>query len=380
MKKCLLFALCSLLLGCASDSGIKASATSVPRSAQYDMALDCHYELSPGFGKYLGEIMPLELGNITTSNGVTYVASSLGKIVAIDEATCKSKWEQDMKMPVTAGPVVTQNAVFVGLGDGVVVKLNIRTGETIWRYETGVAVENSISVKDGIVACINANNRIFAIDEAKGTLKWRRERPRSQEFSMYGQSAPLIDNGIVYGGFSDGYLVAYSASNGTAIWTRELAPEARFKDLDVTPLRIDGTLYVATSSGGLYALSADDGHTIWRREIFGISSIRAFQDSIYVSSQMGIFRIKRSTGETYWQNIVQKDALISPLALGKSDIYASVQKYGLVVLDRVNGSLKHVVDMGSDFTTAPVLAPGVLTTLSNRSTVYRFIVDDVPVN
>lgn len=379
MKNCLLFALCSLLLGCASGSGIKAAAVDLPRSAQYDMALDCHYDLSAGFGKYLGEIMPLELGNVASVNGVTYVTSSLGKIVAVDEASCTSKWIQDMKMPVTAGPVVADNALFAALGDGTILKLNIHTGETIWQYQTGVAIENSISVKDGIVACVNANNRVFIIDEEKGSLKWRRERPRAQEFSMYGQAAPLIDDGIVYAGFSDGYLVAYSVANGTAVWTRELAPEARFKDLDAAPIKIDKILYVATSSGGLYALSADDGHTLWQRDIFGISSIRAFQDSLYVSSQMGIFRIKRSTGETYWQNIIQKDALISPLKLGKSDIYASVQKFGLVVLDRVDGSLKHVVDMGSDFTSAPDLTPGILTAFSNRSIIYRFIVDDVPV-
>ena len=312
--------------------------------------------------------------------GITYVASSLGKVLAIDDASATVKWKRSFDMPVTAGPVVSQNAVYVALGDGSVQKLNISSGETIWQYNTNAAVENAISVSEGIVACVNANNRVFALDDESGSLKWRRERPKSAEFSMYSQSAPLIENGIVYAGFSDGYLVAYSAQNGPAIWTRELAPDARFKDLDVKPLRIDNTLYVATSSGGLYALSADDGSTLWQRDIFGISAIRAFQDSLYLASQSGIFRIKRATGETIWQNVIQKDALISPIALGKTYIYASVQKFGLVMIERSTGKLRHVVDMGSDFTVAPELNPGVLTALSNRSTVYRFIVDDVPVN
>lgn len=365
------------LMGCAGTSGLSAQKTGTPKSAQYLLELDWDYPLTPGKQNYLGAT-PLELGAVSSVNGYTYVASSLGKVIAIDEGSAKERWIKSFDMPVTAGPVVTSNGVFIALGDGAVLKLNLRTGEIIWRFEAGVAVEKSISVKDGLVACVNANNRIFLIDEKTGTLKWRKERPKTQEFSMYGQAAPLIDDGIVYAGFSDGFLVAYAAENGTAVWSRELAPDARFKDLDVQPVRVNDELYVATSSGGLYALNIATGQTKWQRDIFGISSIRVFQDSLYVSSQSGIFRIKRNTGDTIWQNVIQKEALISEIALGRNYIYASVQRYGLVILDRSGGDLLHVIDMGSDFTAAPEIQHGALTAFSNRSTVYRFIVDDTP--
>lgn len=378
MKKWLIFALCASLFGCASASGTN-SVSYPPRSAQFDVALDWDYPLAPGPIKPFGVVMPLELGKAVDADGVTYVASSLGKIVAIDNASATQKWIKSFDVPVTSGPVVANNAVYVAFGDGSVMKLKAKDGERVWRYETGAAIENSLSVAEGIVTFVNANNRVFVLDDATGTIKWRKERPKAQEFTMYGQCSPLIDNGVIYAGFSDGYLVAYSAQNGTALWTRELAPEARFKDLDVKPLRIDSTIYVATSSGGLYALSADDGRTIWQRDIFGISSIAAFQDSLYLASQSGIFRIRRTNGETVWQNNIQKDALISPVALGRNNLYASVQKFGLVIVDRANGTLRHVIDMGTDFTGAPDLTDGILTTLSNKSTVFRFIVDDMPV-
>ncbi len=368
--------LCALALaGCASGSG--QTARTLPHSAQFDLEYDWVYPLNSSPVKPLGG-NPLELGNVSTSGGVTYVASSLGCVVAIDEAKALPVWNISMDMPVTAGPVVTTQAVYVGLSDGSVVRLKKSNGEEVWRYQTGAAVENSLSVANGLVACVNANNRIFVLNEDNGTLKWRRERPRSQEFSMYGQSAPLIDGNVIYAGFSDGFLVAYAADNGTAIWSRELAPSARFKDLDVTPVKIENLLYVASSSGGLYALDADNGQTLWQRDIFGISAIRAFQDSLYLSSQSGIFRLQRDTGETIWQNIIQKEALISAIALGKNSIYASVQRYGLVILDRKSGDLRHVIDTGFDFTSAPVLTQGALTTFSNKSTIARFIVDDTP--
>ena len=312
------------------------------------------------------------------TSAATYVASSLGRVIAIDESNVKPLWDISLDVPVTAGPVLSGQALFVALSNGDVLKLKRSNGEQVWRFSTGASVENSLSVDSGIVACVNANNRIFALDEQKGSLVWRRERPRSSEFSMYGQPSPLIDDGVVYAGFSDGFFVAYDKTNGAAIFSRELAPNARFKDLDVQPAKVGNTLYVASSSGGLYALSADDGKTLWQRDIFGISSVRAFQDSLYVSSQSGIFRLKKNTGETIWQNIIRDGALISPLALGKRYIYASVQKFGLVILDRVEGDTLHIIDNGSDFTSAPLLKDGTLTLLSNRSAVYRYLVDDIP--
>ncbi len=366
-------------MGCASANGPHANDVKTPpRSAQFDVALDWNYALRPGIPKYLGSV-PLEMGSVQNAGQVTYIASTLGKVIAIDNASGREIWTQNFDMPVTSGPIVNAKGIYIGLSSGTIHRLNPRTGEHIWHYETGGAVESGLSVGEGIVACVNVNNRAFAINEEDGTLLWRRERPRPNEFSMYGQSSPLIQNGMVYLGFSDGYVVAYAAQNGTAVWSRELAPDARFKDMDVKPALDKDVLYVAASSGGLYALSADDGHTLWQRDIFGISSIRVFQNSLYVSSQSGILRIEKKSGETIWQNVIQKESLISELQLGKSYIYASVQKYGLVILDRIDGTLRHVIDLGSDFTAAPQLSPGVLTAISNNSTVYRLFVNDEPI-
>lgn len=366
----------TLISSCAAQS-THQDASPLPRSAQYTLTSDWVYPIKIGFDKYLGSY-PLELGAIDSQDGVTYVASSLGRVIAIDESNVKPLWDISLDVPVTAGPVLSGQALFVALSNGDVLKLKRSNGEQVWRFSTGASVENSLSVDSGIVACVNANNRIFALDEQKGALVWRRERPRSNEFSMYGQPSPLIADGAVYAGFSDGFFVAYDKTNGAAIFSRELAPNARFRDLDVQPVKVGNTLYVASSSGGLFALSADDGKTLWQRDIFGISSVRVFQDSLYVSSQSGIFRLKKNTGETVWQNIIREGALISPLALGKRYIYASVQKFGLAILDRVEGDTLHIIDNGSDFTSAPLLKDGTLTLLSNRSAVYRYLVDDMP--
>lgn len=366
------------LSGACATGSIEKSASHAPRSAQYTMGLDWDYALQPRTPNYLGAT-PLELGNILEVGGVTYVASTLGRVLAISDTTARTLWDVKLSAPVSAGPVVDGSGVYVALSSGSIKRLNIRDGSEVWTYETHVPIEQSLVVSDGVVASVNSNNRLYVLDAATGALKWRRERPRSQEFTMYGQAPPLIDDGKVYAGYSDGFLLAYALLNGTVLWSRELAPHARFKDLDCQPVRMDDTLYLASSSGGVYALNVADGKTLWQRDILGVSSVVAFQDSLYLSSQSGVFRLDRASGATIWQNLIQKDVLISALSLGRKSIYVGVQRLGLVVIDRVSGMTEHVIDMGSDFSSAPRLSPGKLTAFSNRSTVYRFLVDDHPI-
>jgi outer membrane protein assembly factor BamB len=365
------------LSGCAMSGGVMSSEAAPPRSAQYDIAIDWTFPLNPKTTFYLGA-KPLELGHIAVTDNVTYIGSSLSKVVAIHNQKATKIWETALGAPVTAGPVVTSSGVYVALGDGAILKLDVSNGAIVWRYDTLVPIENSIAVQDGVVACVNGNNRLVVLNEKDGTVKWRRERPRSSEFTMYGQSSPLIQDDVLYAGFSDGNLTAFALENGTVIWTRDLAPDARFKDLDVQPVIMDNTLYVANSSGGIYALSVSDGHTLWQRDIHGASSIVPHQDSLYLTSQDGVFRIDRMSGNTIWQNEIRRDALISPMQLGRNYIYASVQRFGLVLIDRATGETAHIIDMGTDFTSAPVLTNGILTALSNRSTVYRLFVQDYP--
>ena len=67
------------LTGCAGASNFSAQKAGAPKSAQYMLELDWDYPLTPGKQNYLGA-NPLELGAVTSVNGYTYVASSLGSL------------------------------------------------------------------------------------------------------------------------------------------------------------------------------------------------------------------------------------------------------------------------------------------------------------
>ncbi len=93
-------------------------------------------------------------------------------------------------------------------------------------------------------------------------------------------SQPIVVNGIVYVGSSDGYEYALYATNGTFIWRTYLGidsgdPGCGGGQPGVTSTATfvpGGTLYVSGGNGVFYSLSAATGHVLWSLPIGGTNS------------------------------------------------------------------------------------------------------------
>ncbi|MFA5624449.1 MAG: PQQ-binding-like beta-propeller repeat protein [Bradymonadales bacterium] len=353
-------------------------ASPAAKSAQTQLQYDWAYELQAGPLKYFGA-MPLELGQVAVHPaGFVVAGSSHGLVVAIKAESSEIYWKREFTSSITAGPIIVDNVVYIGEGSNKVIALNAFSGKTLWEYDTDAPVEHGLSIAHGYVAAVNANNRIFLLNANDGSLKWRRERPRSSGFAIYGQASPYIDGEFVYVGFSDGYLSAFAVQDGSAQWMRELDPNLRFNDISGQIARSADVLYVATASGGITALNVSDGQSLWKREIADISGVQVFQDSLFISSNDGFYRLRASDGHVFWHNKVQDRPALSSFSLGKNYIYTSAPALGLIVIERKTGQTRYVLNAGTSFNAVPKLDKGALYLLSNKSVVYRLLVDDEP--
>src|SRR5438045_9251249 len=79
---------------------------------------------------------------------------------------------------------------------------------------------------------------LFAIDRATGKWKWQYRRDAPPGFTVRGTSTPVVQGGVVYMGFADGYLVALKLSDGAPKWQRNLSTcgGLPFLDADATPI------------------------------------------------------------------------------------------------------------------------------------------------
>ena len=109
----------------------------------------------------------------------------------------------------------------------------------------------------------SGENRVYAIDARTGKWKWQYDREAPESFTIRGYPSPLVVNGRVYVGFSDGYLACLSAGErrrdrGRARWPA--TPRASSTSTR-TPLYYRDTLYVSAYATGVYALDPKDGST-----------------------------------------------------------------------------------------------------------------------
>ena len=65
----------------------------------------------------------------------------VGILRAMDPATGKVAWEHKEKLPLWAGVLATKgNVVFTGTSDGFFKAFNAKTGEELWKFQTGSGI------------------------------------------------------------------------------------------------------------------------------------------------------------------------------------------------------------------------------------------------
>lgn len=89
--------------------------------------------------------------NVTYKKGAAYLGQGfrikrqfdthVGALTAIDPATGKIAWTHKEAMPLWAGTLATKgNLVFTGTSDGYVKAFNAKTGEELWKFQTGSGI------------------------------------------------------------------------------------------------------------------------------------------------------------------------------------------------------------------------------------------------
>ena len=179
-----------------------------------------------------------------------------------------------------------------------VVKLDIETGNIIWRFDGargGQYIEGG-AISGGTFVIGNSNGSVYALDTDTGELKWTLETGHRV------WATPLIVEDTVYIGSMDRNLYALSLSDGTVLW--KFSAQGAFAS---TPALQDGILYIGTFGNRVYAIDADDGTEVWRfpAEKPGDSwfwgSPAVDGDAVYAVDVKGtVYKLNAETGEEIW--------------------------------------------------------------------------------
>jgi outer membrane protein assembly factor BamB len=133
---------------------------------------------------------------------VLFATSDSSLFHMADAATGKSAVRQQLKAYVFSSPAVAGDVVFLGVLNGTLEARDLNTGELLWEFQTEASRQNRSWV---LTAEYKFNQpMIFA-------SQWREAATSALDLqSTVGSffSSPLIVNGVIYAGSTDGYLYA----------------------------------------------------------------------------------------------------------------------------------------------------------------------------
>ena len=234
------------------------------------------------------------LSSPSTNGLIVAVQSSNGKITALDFNDGNFKWEyQSTVSPLslrgTSKPVFDKKFIYVGFGNGNLVKIESRTGVVQWEVPVTVSdgvseIERMIDVEampvispNGLAYAVTFQGDLSAIEIVQGRTVWRSSASSTKDILHTKNKTYIVD--------SEDLIKSYDGIKGNSLWSldefklRKLSSPKRFKDY----------MIVGDYEGYLHAINLNNGEIEgrFRPSNQAIYEIYAFNNFLYVLDESG---------------------------------------------------------------------------------------------
>ncbi|MGA9401168.1 PQQ-binding-like beta-propeller repeat protein, partial [Haladaptatus sp.] len=194
-----------------------------------------------------------------------------------------------------------------------------------------------------------SSRRFVALDLQTGDEQWR------SSVSAASSMVKVDDSHVYLFAEQDARFVALDAESGKQAWTYEVAG-----DYASQIFLFDGTLYFHVKSG-LYALSAEDGSEQWKLQSSNISLSSVTEEGIFCRRGDSFVAFDRKNGDELWSVQGGGTATVED---GRVFLWGET----LRAIDPENGSVEWQYDDVQSTTTEPVVADGLVVSVSRDGT------------
>jgi outer membrane protein assembly factor BamB len=193
------------------------------------------WDQSPG-GLILGPCVIDTLAVFTSEDGVVAVYGPSGDQI----------WRRDF-VGQASPPSASGTAVYAGFSDGVVRKMDLETGETLWETDLTASPRRTVLSRpvltDSTLLVGSSDSRLVHLDRDDGSVIWE------AEFENWIQVPPVALDSLVFVSGDDQRLHVISLNTGLTIDSLETGGYS-----GTPPLLVDGILIYGTAAGELFAL------------------------------------------------------------------------------------------------------------------------------
>ena len=271
-----------------------------------------------------------------------YAASSDGSVIKVDLKTGKTIWKINTGETLSGGVGVGVNEITVGTPSGLLIAYDLNA-KLLWKTRLSSQILSAPTIHEGLALVRTSDNLIHAINVKDGLKKWTFSRV-GPPLSLRSSVGIVTSDGVIYAGFPGGKLAAIREDNGTLIWEITVAqPKGvteieRASDVTSSPV-IDGlTIYTVAYQGKISAVDRVNARTLWSRDISSYTGLSVEGARIYVAHTGGaLYALAIESGKTYWrQGDLLNRKLTTPLGMGDYVAVGDLEGY-IHILEKETG-------------------------------------------
>jgi outer membrane protein assembly factor BamB len=259
-----------------------------------------------------------------------------------------------------------------------------KDGELLWQHTGGAPILSNPHMENGTVYITNVEDLTVALSGETGSLVWQYRRPpsaeRTADLALYSAPTPIIEDGVLLTGYSDGFVVGLNPKNGDVLWDIRVG-EGRYPDIVATPTVKDGDLFVSGYFSPLIAVDLKTQNIRWRLEAGAASAGIVHEgqsgDALVHPGSDGKLRyINTTAGSIIWTWDSGNGAALTEPVLTDAGILIGSGDGGVYLIDPENGeqvwksSYPFLLD---GVTASPVVDGRMLYFLSNSGKMYSMI-------
>lgn len=214
-------------------------------------------------------------------------------------------WKYSFGAGTWAPPVVNNDVVYVGTSDGRFHAVRANNGTALWVWPGTIPIDGAAALDATSVYFMDTRYNLVALDRQTGAFRWR--TPLHNEF-----------------------LAGHSATDNPT-----------FNHRAATPLVLDGVLYVGSSDGGLYALHPANGAVLWRHEarapIYSGISVHGDDTLLFGTMDGSVVALDRRTQKESLRVKTGAGVVTTPVVVGNL-LIAGSRDYNLHAFNLADGS------------------------------------------
>jgi outer membrane protein assembly factor BamB len=228
------------------------------------------FDKSTGEERWQIELPSHLTGGLSFGQQMVVIGGGDGSVYAIDRADGEVRWRSKVSSEVLSRSVIAGGIVVVHTNDGKVTGLNGDNGKTLWTYQYKVPVltlrgaSSPLMIDESRVVVGLANGKLVLLDVRTGVVLWEQTvatpQGRSELQRMVDVDAnPLLIGNTIYTVAYQGRIAAMDVSSGRIIWTRDMSSYTGMSG-------DDRLLYVSDADGNVHGVDRFNGAMLWKQD------------------------------------------------------------------------------------------------------------------